>query len=194
MQMDLFFRNLLLAISLLSSSFKVFETLSAGSMQHKVEILAALRARSSNPSWILIQRFHRAHLVWRGGGGLNGSISHMTCSAGPSDFNDKTWCYCHSGVYNNIVLHWTGAGEISLKLAFIVSSSYHLLQLGFGGVRRCMLGDVCLFGVERSTPNTLGLPSHRRNPATHEQKGITHTIIVTPSWPVGCLSQCQAPS
>ncbi len=74
-----------------------------------------------------------------------------------------------------------------------------LTASGFGGVYRCMRGGLmwtCLVWAERSTPDNLWVPSHHRfNSATGEQKGITETIILTPSRPVGCLThQYQAPS
>ena len=46
-------------------------------------------------------------------------------------------------------------------------------------------------------PNDLhpAVPGHRLNSTTGEQKGITQTIILTPSRPVGGLTQwCQAPT
>ncbi len=36
---------------------------------------------------------------------------------------------------------WEGGGESGLQSAFNHSWSYHRLQVGFGGVCRCMRGD-----------------------------------------------------
>ncbi len=68
----------------------------------------------------------------------------------------------------------TGGGESGLWSAFNHSLSYHRLQVGFGGVCRCMRGDLmwtCLVWPERSTPDKFWVPSHRFNSVTGEQKG-----------------------
>ncbi len=61
----------------------------------------------------------------------------------------------------------------------LIVESYHLLQVWFGVVCRCMSGDLmwtCLVWAEWSTSDNFWVPSHRFNSATGEQKGITQTI------------------
>ncbi len=72
----------------------------------------------------------------------------------------------------------TGGG-LGLWSAFHHSWSYRRLLVGFVGVCRCRCGDLMwtyLVWAERSTPDNVGMPSHRYNSATGEQKGITQTI------------------
>ncbi len=74
---------------------------------------------------------------------------------------------------------WVGGVNQAYNSAFNHSWSYHRLQVGFGGVCRCMRGDLmwtCLVWAERSTPDNFGVPCHRFNSATGEQKRITETI------------------
>ncbi len=74
--------------------------------------------------------------------------------------------------------------------------SYHWLQVAFGGVCRCMRGDLmwtCLVWAERSTPNSFWVPSHRFNSAKGEQKGITQTIY-TDSEPPSRMPNSLMPS
>ena len=47
----------------------------------------------------------------------------------------------------------------------------------------------CLVWDERSTPNNFGVPSHRFNSATGEQKGITQTIYTDSEPPSQCTEE-----
>ncbi len=81
-----------------------------------------------------------------------------------------------------------GGGGSGLYSAFNHSWSYHRLQVGFGGVCRCMRGDLmwtCLVWAKQSMPDNFWVPSYWFNSATGEQKGITQTIYTDsepPSW------------
>ncbi len=78
--------------------------------------------------------------------------------------------------------------ESGLKSPFNHSCSCHRLQVGFGtavyaGVCGCRCGELiwtCLVWTEPPTPDSFGMPSHRLNSATGEQKWITHTNILWP--------------
>ncbi len=77
------------------------------------------------------------------------------------------------------VARWVVVVSQAYSRFFNHSWSYHRLQVGFGGVCRCMAGDLmwpCLVWAERSTPGNFWVPSHRFNSATGEQTGITQTI------------------
>ncbi len=81
---------------------------------------------------------------------------------------------------------WGGVGVSDLKSAFNLSKSYHRLQVGFDGVCRYICrcgcgGPVLMVWAERLTLGSFWVPSHRLNSSTGEQKGITQTIILTPS-------------
>ncbi len=74
-----------------------------------------------------------------------------------------------------------GGSESGLQSAFNHSWSYHRLQFGFGGVCRCVPGDLvwtCLVWAERSMPDNFWVPIHQINSFTGEQKGITQTIYI----------------
>ena len=81
-----------------------------------------------------------------------------------------------------------GVCESGLKAPFNHSCSCHRLEVGFGtavyaGVCGCRCGELiwtCLVWTEPPTPDSFGMPSHRLNSATGEQKWITHTNILWP--------------
>ena len=76
---------------------------------------------------------------------------------------------------------YLGGGGAGLESGFKLSRSYyHGLQVGIGGVCRCRVW-VWMW------PHFL-VPSHWLNFVTGEQKGITQTIILTPSRPISCLT------
>ena len=68
----------------------------------------------------------------------------------------------------------------------------------YAGVWGCSCRELiwtCLVWREWSMSGNFSVPSHQLNSAPGERKGITQTIMLTPSQPVSCLTQwCQAPS
>ncbi len=85
---------------------------------------------------------------------------------------------------------WVGGGWIRLLVGFqplmVISPTARWIRWCMQ-VYACELMWTCLVGTEQSTPENFGVPSHRFNSATGEQKGITQTIYtdfkVPSRWP-----------
>ncbi len=86
---------------------------------------------------------------------------------------------------------WLGGGWIRLIVGFqplmVISPTESWIRWCMQ-VYVCELMWTCLVWAEGSTPDSFWVPNHRFNSATGEQKGITQTIVLTPSRPVGCLT------
>ncbi len=88
---------------------------------------------------------------------------------------------------NDITLVWHEDGGDQSD--FNHSWSYYRLQVGFGGVCRCMRGDLmwtCLVWDERST--ILGWQATDSIPPQVSRKESLRPFILNPSRPVGCLT------
>ncbi len=79
-----------------------------------------------------------------------------------------------------------GGGESGVYSAFNHTWSKNWLQVGVGGVCRCMRGDLmwtCLVWADDLRPTIFLVPIHRFNYATGQQKGITQTIYTDSEQP-----------
>ncbi len=143
----------------------------------------------SSCSAILMSQLKRRHLeAVVNGGGWTGTKNHVGIEA--KDENSTDWirsrdqliCTCVGKHLNNqqpVSPEKSDKGQ-HLRLTLSVLSA---------AVSGCRCGEliwICLVWAERSTPDGFGVPSHRLNSATGEQKWITQTILLTPSRPAGC--------
>ena len=107
-------------------------------------------------------------------------------------------CYIVHG--RRTFLNWGRGGGVRLKVGHhplkVISPTASWIRWRMQ-VYAGVCGDLmwtCLVWANDLRLTVFGVPSHRLNSATGEQKGVSQTIALTPSLPVGCLTHlCQAP-
>ncbi len=86
-----------------------------------------------------------------------------------------------------------GGGRVNQACSGVSTTHGHITDckldsVVYAGVCVVILMWTCLVRAERSTADNFGCQATDSIPPQGEQKGITQTIILTPSQTVGCLT------